>query len=189
MATDYGKRLREARKGAGLTQKQLSQITGIAQSTISTAEREGYGSGDTPIYAKVCGVNALWLANGEGPKTVFYPTDIPPSGAPYRAEEQQPSYDYTSKKVIRLDQIPLNVLIRLLAGHLRDLDAITTRRVANILSELAFDPEGHASISYLLKNAIPKQEDVSLSWPEDKPKEFDGQQQMIDMHENLFDKR
>lgn len=189
MATDYGKRLREARKGAGLTQKQLSAITGIAQSTISTAEREGYGSSDTPIYAKACGVNALWLANGEGPKIAFYSSGNQSSGASCKAEEPQAAYDITSGTVSRLDHIPLNVLIELLASHLHDLDSITTRRVANILSELAFDPDGHASISYLLKNAIPKQKDVSLSWPEDKPKDFDAKQQMVDMHENLFDKR
>lgn len=67
MATEYGNRLRIARKKAGLTQIELSKVTGIAQSTISTAEREGYGSGETPVYAKVCGVSALWLATGEGP--------------------------------------------------------------------------------------------------------------------------
>ena len=88
MATDYGKRLREARKGAGLTQKQLSAITGIAQSTISTAEREGYGSSDTPIYAKACGVNALWLANGEGPKIAFYSSGNQSSGASCKAERR-----------------------------------------------------------------------------------------------------
>jgi SOS-response transcriptional repressor LexA len=66
MTTDYGKRLRSARKFAGLTQEGLSKITGIAQSTISTAERLGHGSGETPVYAKACGVDAHWLATGEG---------------------------------------------------------------------------------------------------------------------------
>lgn len=44
MATEYGSRLAKARKHAKLTQMQLSAKTGIAQSTIFTAEREGYGS-------------------------------------------------------------------------------------------------------------------------------------------------
>jgi phage repressor protein C with HTH and peptisase S24 domain len=66
MTTEYGKRLRSARKAAGLTQEALSKKTGIAQSTISTAEREGSGSSDTPVYANACGVSALWLATGEG---------------------------------------------------------------------------------------------------------------------------
>lgn len=66
MNSDYGLRLREARKHAGLTQVGLSKLTGIPQSTISTAERLGHGSAETPIYAKACGVDAHWLATGEG---------------------------------------------------------------------------------------------------------------------------
>lgn len=66
MATEYGSRLRLARKNARLTQAELSKKTGIPQSTISTAEREGHGSGETPVYAQACGVSALWLAKGDG---------------------------------------------------------------------------------------------------------------------------
>lgn len=66
MTTEYGRRLRAARKHADLTQVQLAQRTGIPQSTISTAERLGNGSADTPIFAKACGVDAHWLATGKG---------------------------------------------------------------------------------------------------------------------------
>ncbi len=66
MTTDYGSRLRKARKHAGFTQEKLSEKTGIPQSTISTAERKGHGSGETPLYASACGVNPLWLATGQG---------------------------------------------------------------------------------------------------------------------------
>jgi SOS-response transcriptional repressor LexA len=66
MATEYGSRLKKARNHAGMTQMQASAKTGIPQSTISTAEREGHGSGDTPVYAKTYGVDAHWLATGEG---------------------------------------------------------------------------------------------------------------------------
>ena len=66
MPTEYGSRLRKARKHAKLTQQGLGKITGIAQSTISTAEREGNGSADTPVYAKACGVDVNWLATGKG---------------------------------------------------------------------------------------------------------------------------
>ena len=55
-----------ARKHAKLTQVGLSKKTGIPQSTISTAEREGHGSGETPVYAAACGVSALWLGTGNG---------------------------------------------------------------------------------------------------------------------------
>jgi transcriptional regulator with XRE-family HTH domain len=73
MATEYGKRLRLARKFAKLTQEGLRDRTGIPQSTISTAEREGYGSSDTPIYARVCGVDTMWLTTGEGAMIPFAP--------------------------------------------------------------------------------------------------------------------
>lgn len=66
MATEYGKRLRSARKEAGLTQVKLSELTGVPQITISTAEREAQGSSDTSTYALYCGVSPHWLATGEG---------------------------------------------------------------------------------------------------------------------------
>lgn len=66
MATEYGTRLRQAREYANLTQVELGRRTGIAQTTISTAERLGNGSSDTSVYAKACGVDAHWLATGEG---------------------------------------------------------------------------------------------------------------------------
>lgn len=69
MATEFGRRLRAARRFANLTQEQAARRTGISQSTISTAERQGYKSQDTAIYARVYGVNAIWLATGEGEMT------------------------------------------------------------------------------------------------------------------------
>lgn len=69
MATDYGDRLRAARNAAGLTQVQLSQKTGIPQSTISSAEKIGLSSTHTAVYASALGVSAIWLATGEGEMT------------------------------------------------------------------------------------------------------------------------
>lgn len=66
MATEYGARLKLARKHAKLTQQGLAKKTGIPQSTIATAEGKGHGSSDTPIYANACGVDVTWLATGEG---------------------------------------------------------------------------------------------------------------------------
>jgi phage repressor protein C with HTH and peptisase S24 domain len=66
MATEYGTRLRAARKYAKLTQLAASKKTGIPQSTISTAERLGNGSSDTSVYAQAYGVNAHWITTGEG---------------------------------------------------------------------------------------------------------------------------
>lgn len=95
MATEYGSRLRTARKLAGLTQTDLGTKTGIPQSTISTAEREGHGSSETPVYAKALGVDPHWLATGEGEMLAvapnaqdggrlvkaFHPEDALPDGA------------------------------------------------------------------------------------------------------------
>ena len=66
MATEYGLRLRAARLHAKMTQVEASKASGIPQSTISTSERESHGSSETPVYAKLYGVDAHWLATGEG---------------------------------------------------------------------------------------------------------------------------
>ncbi|MBU9618102.1 helix-turn-helix domain-containing protein [Burkholderia multivorans] len=66
----YGKRLRAARKGARLTQKQLADKVGLKQATISELENDEYdGSAKTAALADVLGVNALWLAEGKGDQT------------------------------------------------------------------------------------------------------------------------
>jgi transcriptional regulator with XRE-family HTH domain len=62
-------RLAAARKKAGLSQQELADKVGVAQSTIGSLET---GSRSTarkiaPIAAAL-GVNALWLAEGKGPR-------------------------------------------------------------------------------------------------------------------------
>lgn len=69
MSTDFGKRLKAARKHARLTQVQLSKLTGIGQSTISELESIGYGTTHIAKIAESCGVSPLWLEKGEGPMT------------------------------------------------------------------------------------------------------------------------
>jgi transcriptional regulator with XRE-family HTH domain len=67
MATEFGKRLREARKFANLTQSQLAEKAGLAsQGTVSELEKISSGSSFTPQLAAACKVNANWLATGEG---------------------------------------------------------------------------------------------------------------------------
>lgn len=95
MATEFGLRLQTARKHAGMTQMQAAKATGIAQSTISTAEREGNSSTETVLYAKVYGVNATWLATGDGPMlpTGLIHQDLPPIHVPEPIElENNPDY-------------------------------------------------------------------------------------------------
>lgn len=64
-----GKRLREARKEAGLSQVELGKKVGLSQGTISELENgESASTGSTASLAAVLGVNSLWLESGKGPK-------------------------------------------------------------------------------------------------------------------------
>lgn len=66
--SEFGSRLREARKERGLTQGEVAQVLGLSQGTVSQAEKEGDGSVHVAAYAQLLQVNPLWLATGEGPK-------------------------------------------------------------------------------------------------------------------------
>lgn len=66
MTTDFGKRLKEARKHAGLTQQQLAKRVGISQSTIAELERTGSGSSHVSTMAVTMRVSAIWLEKGVG---------------------------------------------------------------------------------------------------------------------------
>ena len=66
MASEFGKRLAQAREHAGLTQVELAAKVPMAQSTLASAEAGGDGSRMTVQIARVCGVNPYWLATGEG---------------------------------------------------------------------------------------------------------------------------
>lgn len=67
MSTDFGKRLKTARKNAGFTQVQLAQAVGLGQSTLAGLEKEGFGSSHVATIAAACGVSPQWLQSGEGP--------------------------------------------------------------------------------------------------------------------------
>ena len=64
--SDFGNRLVQSRKRAKLTQVKLARLVGMAQCTLSEAERVGLGSGHTAQLAQVLSVNAVWLATGQG---------------------------------------------------------------------------------------------------------------------------
>ncbi len=64
-----GQRLREARKEAKLSQKDLAQRVKIKQPTLSDLENDvSKGSSAIASIAAALGVNTLWLAEGRGPK-------------------------------------------------------------------------------------------------------------------------
>jgi len=60
-------RLRIAREHAGLDQDQLSELTGIARSTISNAENGNGATRRTTInaWALACGVPVQWILTGK----------------------------------------------------------------------------------------------------------------------------
>lgn len=69
MKTTFGKRLKQARTEAGLTQKALAAKAGIKQATVSELENDKYhGSAFAAQLAAALGVSALWLASEKGVK-------------------------------------------------------------------------------------------------------------------------
>lgn len=135
MATDYGKRLRAARLHAKLTQMGLAEKTGISQSTISTAERENQGSSDTHIYAKACGVDAHWLATGEGAMLLIRgESSAGPATAPV---------------------IDLDGLLSTLSGYLADVHERHRASLVGLFSDLIHSPDDKkilGSIKMMLDN-------------------------------------
>lgn len=62
----FSQRLLDARKAAGLTQLEVSARLGIKQSTIATLERNQESSTFTAQLAQLYGVDAFYLATGQG---------------------------------------------------------------------------------------------------------------------------
>ncbi len=82
MATDFGNRLRAAQKHAKKTQQQVAKEVGMGQGTLSELMKIGTGSAFTTKIARACGVDAHWLATGEGE---MLPTPLALLGKPVRA--------------------------------------------------------------------------------------------------------
>jgi transcriptional regulator with XRE-family HTH domain len=105
--SEFGSRLRTARKYAKLTQVQLARAAGIRQSSLSEAERSADGSAYTSQLAKSCGVDAHWLATGEG--------EMKPSNA-------TPNVRFSSMIKVNSDSDePIARALRLLDKHLNEL--------------------------------------------------------------------
>lgn len=64
--TEFGRRVFDSRKDAGLTQVQLAAACDLAQSTIAEMETIATGSSYTPRVARALAVSADWLATGDG---------------------------------------------------------------------------------------------------------------------------
>ena len=79
MNTEFGARLREARKAANVTQATLAKKVGIGQSTVAELEKSGNGSSHVPAIAAVLGCSALWLATGEGAMKDGFDKNVTPT--------------------------------------------------------------------------------------------------------------
>jgi transcriptional regulator with XRE-family HTH domain len=71
----YGPRIKEAREGAGFTQKQLSECLGWSAETNSNARISGYENesrepsiADFERIAEACNVEPAWLVFARTPK-------------------------------------------------------------------------------------------------------------------------
>lgn len=65
---NLSERVKQARKHAGLTQKELADKVGIAQTAVSQLESgKTQRSSYLVSIAKTCGVSSAWLAEGSGP--------------------------------------------------------------------------------------------------------------------------
>lgn len=81
MRSEFGKRLFEARKLAGLTQQKAADGI-MGQSTLAELERTGQGSAHTAELAKRYNVNPHWLATGKGEMTAFVAREQSPEFGP-----------------------------------------------------------------------------------------------------------
>lgn len=66
----FGSRLKEARKGRGLTAVELGELAGVSNSGISRWEQGKRAPGGVYVakLAKALGVTERWLVSGEGPR-------------------------------------------------------------------------------------------------------------------------
>lgn len=141
--TEFGSRVIQARKHAKLTQHGLSAATGIKQSTIAEMEVSGQSSLMTPQIAKACGVDAYWLATGEG--AMLIKDEVAETS---EAERIQSSLDTLAKVLITTDED-------------------TRIAVGELLSAMATAPETAKNKSRLVLRLLVADRDKSHKSPQD----------------------
>ena len=114
MSTEFGARLKQARKHAGLTQMELAKLVGVSQGTISELEKIGYGSAYAYQIAINCDVFPRWLTEGAGPMTGSTEQMVKVAEllySPYASDAhhfvQQTRADYNVTPVAFLAKIPV----------------------------------------------------------------------------------
>lgn len=141
--TEFGSRVIQARKHAKLTQHGLSAVTGVKQSTIAEMEVSGQSSLMTPQIARACGVDAYWLATGEGAMLIKDET-----AEPSEAERIQFALDVLAKVLINADED-------------------TRIAVGELLSAMATAPDTAKNKSRLVLRLLVADRDKSHKPPED----------------------
>ena len=132
--SEYGTRLVMARKHAGLTQHAVAKAVGMSQSAYAGAETTGQGSTYTSQLAAVCGVNAEWLATGDGDML----------GSDALSAQQTPA-----------EPDRIRGALRILADSLRSADRTTRTAVAPLLSLLASEPDQTENVVDMLEKLLP----------------------------------
>lgn len=134
MSTEFGRRLREARKERGLTQGQLARTLGMSQGTLSELEREAYSSTRGADLARELGVRAEWLLSGTGPKHEAGTAAAPPP-PPMLVSEDAPSAPYPTGRATRTPSV--TEALATLAGVLSALPAEQASEVGHLLNAFA----------------------------------------------------
>lgn len=147
--TPFGARLAAARKHAGLSQGALAKAVGMAQSTLAEAERGAHGSAKTTLIAARTGVDAHWLATGQG---VMLPAirHLSDDSGTYQLERTKPANAPT----------PLNPhqgiyqVIMSLGALLSEQNHLSRISIAPLLQRLAEHPEETEDIARQVQRSL-----------------------------------
>jgi len=110
MSTDFGKRLKIARKHANLSQVQLAKAIGISQSSVAHLETEGHGSSHVHQIAMTCGVSTQWLSTGDGTmltELALALKAISPNSSDVFHAVHEPRADYNVTPELKTKSVPV----------------------------------------------------------------------------------
>jgi DNA-binding XRE family transcriptional regulator len=153
--TAYGKRLALARQVRGVTQHQLSKMTGVSQPTIGSTEAQGRGSLKTAEFAKALNIDAYWLATGEGEMLVS-------SAWPFQTFTARDISTIPTEARVYIEQTVTNLLIYLLSGQTVtpvDVSPLVVPKTRNVVSNVSgsFGDLNETAVVATLSNAPAKQ--------------------------------
>jgi DNA-binding XRE family transcriptional regulator len=123
--TEFGQRVVDARTHAKMTQQTLASAVGMSQGTLAETERIAMASTFTAQIAWCTGVNAYWLATGNGSMVSASP--------------------HVSEPVPRYGTVHPAQAINVLARALQAMPTPDRETAATLLAGLARNPEGQWS--------------------------------------------